>query len=167
MRRLQRIVLLATLAVTAPVLAGCADFDVDKLDIFHLTDKKKLPGDRQPLFPEGVPGVTQGIPQEYMKGNQPPPETALGAPVAPVDGAPAAEAKTQAAPPAEEPKAKPKPKPKKTAKRTAPKPQAAPVQPVTQQAAPAPWPASAQGEASGNSNTAPWPSAPPPGTFSR
>jgi outer membrane biosynthesis protein TonB len=171
MRRMQRIVLLATLAAISPVLAGCADFDVDKLDIFHLTDKKKLPGDRQPLFPEGVPGVTQGIPQEYMKGNQPPPETALAAPV---DGA-AAEAQKQTTPPAEEPKAeaeakpKPKPKPKKTAKKTTPKPkqQAAPVQPVTQQAAPAPWPAPAQNQASGNSNTAPWPSAPPPGTFSR
>lgn len=169
MRRMQRIVLLTTLAVIAPVLAGCADgFDMDKLDVFHLNDKKKLPGDRQPLFPEGVPGVSQGVPQEYLKGNQPPADTALLAPE------PAAEAKQAAAAPAEEPKAKPaakpKPKPKQTAKRTAPKPKpaaAAPVQPVTQEAAPAaaPWPEPAQNQSAGTA--APWPAPPPSGTFSR
>ncbi|HZL30088.1 MAG TPA: hypothetical protein VFC54_03385 [Pseudolabrys sp.] len=172
MRRLQRITLVATLAAVLPALAGCADFDMDKLDIFHLNDKKKLPGDRQPVFPEGVPGVTQGIPQEYMKGNQPTQDTAL------VEGAPAPDA--QAAAPAQEPKEelkakaeskpKPKPKPKKTVKRAPPKPQqqAAPVQPVTQEAAPPAWPAPAQGQATAlPANTAPWPAAPPPGTFSR
>jgi hypothetical protein len=167
MRRMQRLVLLTTIALIAPALAGCADgFDMDKLDVFHLNDKKKLPGDRQPVFPEGVPGVTQGVPQEYMKGNAPPSDTAL----LPPPDAPAA--KQAAAAPPEPPKAKPaaKPKPKKTAKRAAPKPkpQAVPVQPVNRQAepapAPAPWPTPAQGQASG---AAPWPSAPPPGTFSR
>jgi len=162
MRRMQRLVLLATLAVVAPAIAGCADFDADKLDIFKLNEKKKLPGDRQPLFPEGVPGVTQGIPTDLMKGNQPPPEAALSAPV---EGAPSAAVQTQAAPPPEpKPEAKPKPKPKKTVKRAPqpPKQQAAPVKPVTQEAAP--WPQPAQGQAAG---TAPWPAAPPPGTFSR
>ena len=77
MRRLHRIVLLAGLIALAPVLAGCEDFDMDKLDIFHLNEKKKLPGERKELFPQGVPGVTQGIPPEYLKGNQPPPDTAL------------------------------------------------------------------------------------------
>ncbi len=176
MRRKQRIVLLTTLAVILPVLAGCADFDLDKLDVFHLNEKKKLPGDRQPLFPEGVPGVTQGVPKEYYMGNQQPTsDAALVPPDAPVT--PAAEQK-QAAVPAEEPKpaAKPKvaakPKPKKTAKRAAPKRTvAAPVKPVTQQpasapaAAPAPWPEPAQNQNAGA--TAPWPAAPPPGTFTR
>ena len=168
MRRMQRIVLLTTLAVAAPVLAGCADgFDMDKLDVFHLNEKKKIPGERQPLFPEGVPGVSQGVPQEYIKGNQPPPDTALLAP----EVAPAAEAKQAA--PAEEPKpaAKPKakPKPKQSAKRTKPA-AAAPVQPVAQQPAPAaaPWPEPAQGQSAGStSNSAPWPAPPPSGTFSR
>jgi hypothetical protein len=178
MRRLQRLVLLTTLAVIAPVLAGCADgFDMDKLDVFHLNDKKKLPGERQPLFPEGVPGVTQGVPQEYLKGNQPPSDSALLAPDAtPAAGAPGADAKQAAAVPAEEPKAKaaakpkPNPKPKKIAKRAAPKPQAAPVQPAAQQpasapaAAPAPWPEPAQNQ---NAGSSPWPAAPPPGTFTR
>ena len=38
-------------------------------DLFN--SKKKLPGDRKPVFPQGVPGVAQGIPQELVKGNQP------------------------------------------------------------------------------------------------
>src|SRR5216684_2159398 len=76
MRRMQRIVLIAAMVAIAPVLTGCADFDLDKLDVFGLNDKKKLPGDRKPLFPEGVPGVSQGIPPEFVKGNQPPPDTA-------------------------------------------------------------------------------------------
>ena len=76
MRRMHRIVLLAGLVALAPVLAGCENFDMDKLDVFGLNEKKKLPGDRKPVFPEGVPGVTQGIPPEFVKGNQPPPDTA-------------------------------------------------------------------------------------------
>ena len=76
MRRMHRIVLLAGLVALAPVLAGCEDFDMDKFDFFHLNDKKKLPGERKEVFPEGVPGVTQGIPPEYLKGNQPQPDTA-------------------------------------------------------------------------------------------
>ena len=67
MRRMHRIVLLAGLVAIAPVLAGCEDFDIDKFDVFGLNEKKKLPGDRKELFPEGVPGVTQGIPPEYLK----------------------------------------------------------------------------------------------------
>ena len=76
MRRLRRVVLLVGLVAIAPVLAGCEDFDMDKFDVFGINQKKKLPGERKELFPEGVPGVTQGIPPEYLKGNQPPPETA-------------------------------------------------------------------------------------------
>jgi hypothetical protein len=83
MRRMHRIVLVATLVALAPVLAGCADFDLDKLDVFGLNEKKKLPGDRKPLFPEGVPGVTQGIPPEFIKSNQPPPNSAQTQPAEP------------------------------------------------------------------------------------
>jgi hypothetical protein len=173
MRRSQRIVLLATLIAIAPAIVGCADFDMDKLDVFHLNDKKKLPGERQPVFPEGVPGVTQGIPPEYIKGNEQQ-QTGAAVPVPSLDSAAAAEPPKQAAA-AEPPKAEAKPKPKRTVKRK-PKPQPKPVattaqqpaatMPATQQtqptASPAPWPAPAQ-----SSNTAPWPSAPPPGTFTR
>lgn len=153
MRRMHRIVLVATLVALAPVLAGCADFDLDKLDVFGLNEKKKLPGDRKPLFPEGVPGVTQGIPPEFIKSNQPPPNSAQTQPAEPAKQAAAVE-------PVEEPKPKPKPKRK-------PKPRAAavaPAQPAAsgQQQPQAPWPAPGQ-----NTSAAPWPSSPAPGTFAR
>ena len=153
MRRIQRIVLTAVFIAALPVLAGCADFDMDKLDVFGLNEKKKLPGERKALFPEGVPGVTQGIPPEYLKENQQPPVTA--------DQAPAAEAakKTAAVEPEPKPKAKPRPKPRVTSKPTRLEMGQRPPQ---QQPANAPWPAPDQG-----TSPAPWPSAPPPGTFSR
>ena len=59
-------------------LGGCASVaerstrrDWFSGDLFNT--KKKLPGDRKPVFPEGVPGVAQGIPPDLVKGNQPPP----------------------------------------------------------------------------------------------
>lgn len=164
MRRMQRILLLAVIVGVMPVLAGCADFDPDKLDIFGLNDKKKLPGDRKAVFPEGVPGVSQGIPPEFMKGNQPAPETAQTIPAEPDNKAAGAGPgkKTAAVEPAEKPKAKPKAtarrKPKTNATAAAPAAQSQPAA-SDQQPAPAPWPA--QGQTTTN---APWPSAPASGS---
>lgn len=167
MRRVQRIVLLATFVLVAPVLSGCANFDPESLDIFGLGEKKKLPGDRRPVFPEGVPGVSQGVPKEYIKGNQPAADTAL----LPDQAAPAAAPANEE--PKAEPKAEPKPKRKVAAK---PKPvAAAPVQPVSQapqqqpqaQQAPAGWPQGSTPPASASGSTATWPAPPPSGTFSR
>jgi hypothetical protein len=166
MRRLQRIALLATFIAVVPVLSGCANFDPESLDIFGLGEKKKLPGDRKPVFPEGVPGVSQGVPKEYIKGNQPPADTAL---LPPEQAAPAA------APVDKEPKAEPKPKPKR---KVAAKPKpvaAAPVQPVSQapqqqpqaQQAPSDWPQGSAPPAPASGGTAAWPSPPPSGTFQR
>ena len=170
MRRMHRIVLLVGLVALAPVLAGCEDFDMDKFDFLHLNEKKKLPGERKDVFPQGVPGVSQGIPPEYMKGNQPQPETAQAPAAKPT--APAPSAKTAAIEPAAEPKPKPKRKPKP---RTAThQPTQITVQPAAQgqasgQQQMAPWPgATPKQPASGQStSTDPWPSAPAPGTFSR
>ena len=154
MRRMPRLVLLVGLVALTPLLSACADFDMDKLDVFGLNEKKKLPGERKDLFPQGVPGVSQGIPPEYIKGNQPQPETASALPVEPekpaTEGKPAK--KTAAVQPADEakpkPKAKRKPKPAQTA------------QPAAQQQPP-------QQVQSPNQGLAPWPTAPAPGTFSR
>jgi len=151
MRRIRRIAFLITLAAALPALSGCADFDPDKLDIFGLNEKKKLPGDRKAVFPEGVPGVSQGIPPEFVKGNEPPPDTAqTSIPPEPEKSAKQAAAKQAAV---EKPKVKRKPKPRVTA---------APTQPVQSQpdpafdrappAAPQPAPAAQQ--------PAPWPQAP-------
>lgn len=178
MRRKYRIALLAGLVAIAPVIAGCSDFDLDSLDVFHLNEKKKLPGERKELFPGGVPGVTQGIPPEYMKGNQQQQTEAAipDTPGAPAPGAagpppaaqPAPAAKTAAVEPAAEPKpkAKPKRKPKPVAKKNVT------VQPVAQQQQRQqqqqqqqlePWPgAPAQQQPAQASD--PWLNAPPPPT---
>jgi hypothetical protein len=150
MRRTKRIVFLITLALAMPVLAGCSNFDPDSLDVFGLNEKKKLPGERRAVFPEGVPGVSQGIPPEYLKGNQPPPETAQ---IIPAEPEKPVVKKTAAVAPV-----KRKPKPRPTA--------AAPAQPV-QPAQNAPDPAFDR-PAAQSSSSSPWPNAAPPsGTFSR
>ncbi len=188
MRRIHSIVLLVALVALAPVLVGCAGSDNDKFDIFKLNEKKKLKGERKELFPEGVPGVTQGLPPEYLKDSQPQPNTAqlpppalpaTAAAGAPTDKAavPAQPSKTAAVEPVKEPKPKAKPK-RKRKPHTAKHPVApATAQPAAQkqtggQQQPPPWPDQQQAQspqpAQGqNSGTSPWPSAPPPGTFSR
>ena len=41
----------------------------DPSDLLDFLDtKKKLPGDRKPVFPEGVPGLEQGVPKDLYKG---------------------------------------------------------------------------------------------------
>ena len=93
MGRIRSIVALATLLAMTPALSACSSFDPDKLDIFGLNEEKKLEGERKPLFPEGVPGVTQGVPPELVKGSQA--QQQQQAPPPPADGT---QASTGAAP---------------------------------------------------------------------
>ena len=167
MRRTQRLVAAVVLMALSGALAGCSSFD--PTDMFDWLDtKKKLPGDRKPVFPEGVPGLEQGVPKELYKGAQQPdtqnPDVAAAPPAAPVEPAPKgkvkgkkskatataaapAEVNGEAAPEEEAPPAVPAPKAKKIARKrtTAPPPdageappEAAPQQPA--QAFPAPLP---------------------------
>jgi hypothetical protein len=139
--RARPIILIAIALAGSFALAGCADFDMP--DFFG--SKKPLPGDRKLVFPEGVPGVTQGVPSEYRRGAQSPDAQAV------------VEPPPQAAP--EPPKPKPKPKPKAAA---APRPAAQPQAsqpPAQQQPAAAPWPAQQQQQRP--AAAAPWPSAQP------
>jgi hypothetical protein len=138
-----RILLTAGVLALGLALTACEDFDPTAIfDVFDT--KKKLAGERQPVFPDGTPGVPQGVPAELTKGYQAPPEQPK-------------EAVATAAEHAQE-KPKPKPKPKVVAKPQEPpstgsvKPpqagaqaSASPNQPQTQ-AAPAasPWPNSTQ-----------------------
>ena len=46
------------------------------LDNDMFDSKKPLKGEREPVFPNGVPGVQSGIPPDLYKGYQPPPEQA-------------------------------------------------------------------------------------------
>ena len=147
------------------LLSGCESFD--PTDIFSadmFSTKKKLPGDRQAVFPEGTPGVDQGVPRELVKGYQPPSEPEP--------------AQAQA----EEPKAKPKPKPKP--KTVAKPPASEPAEPTTGSVRPAQTqrpeqPAQPQPQQRAQPTTGGWPGSPQPkgqvawpdppaaGTFSR
>ncbi|PJG52865.1 hypothetical protein CVM73_23705 [Bradyrhizobium forestalis] len=156
MRRTPRLIAAAVLIAFTGVLGGCSSFDPsDMLDF--LDTKKKLPGDRKPVFPEGVPGLEQGVPKEMYKGAQqqpdpgapavaalpaePPPEPArpakgakakhtkqpAAAAVAPAE-APAGEIDGEAQPEAAPPTAAPPPKHKIVRKRTTAPPPDQPVQ---------------------------------------
>ncbi|MGL9618123.1 hypothetical protein QRQ56_08990 [Bradyrhizobium sp. U531] len=73
MRRTPRLIAAAVLIAFTGVLGGCSSFDPsDMLDF--LDTKKKLPGDRKPVFPEGVPGLEQGVPKDLYKGAQQQPD---------------------------------------------------------------------------------------------
>jgi hypothetical protein len=150
------------------VLAACTpggQFDPTSIFANDMFDsKKKLQGERQPVFPNGVPGTAAGVPQDLVKGYQPPPEQAADA-----NSAPAAAA--------QEP-AKPKPKPKPKVARAPAQPQdpafsqrnGAPptrinINPGGNQAAPAPQGAPAQPAAQPSQSV--WPNPPAPGTTSQ
>jgi len=71
MRRMQRLVSAAVLIALSSALTGCGSMTgFDPSDLLDFLDtKKKLPGDRKPVFPEGVPGLQQGVPKELYRGN--------------------------------------------------------------------------------------------------
>jgi hypothetical protein len=125
MRPLARVILVAT--ICALPLGGCVNFDpIDWMAGDWFSNKKPLPGQRRELFPEGVPGVSKGIPPDLIKGNQaaalqdeaPPPQVML-----PEEPKP-------------KPKAKPKPKPQVAKKPVEPerRPTAVTVRPASQPA---------------------------------
>jgi hypothetical protein len=96
----------------AAALGGCArgedamDSVQEGLHKFNPfgTAKKPLPGQRKAMFPEGVPGVQQGVPPDLMKGAPREPEPVVAAPApAPEPRARARRVRTTAAPPAERP----------------------------------------------------------------
>jgi hypothetical protein len=156
---MQRLVSAAVLIALSSALSGCGSMSGwDPADLLDFLDtKKKLPGDRKPVFPEGVPGLEQGVPKDLYKGAQqqpdpnapavaalpaePPPEPAkpgkgakakhtrqpAAAAVAPAE-APAGEVDGEAQPEAAPPTAAPPPKHKIVRKRTTAPPPDQPVQ---------------------------------------
>ena len=165
MRRPQRLIAAAVLIALSSALAGCGSTgNFDPSDLLDFLDtKKKLPGERKAVFPEGVPGLEQGVPKDLYKGSRqqvddpnaqaaaaaPPPEEpkskrgakskgkqAAAPSAADPDAAPEEEGSTAAAPPA--------PKPAKIVRKrtTAPPPDqpAASAQSSQQSAFPAPMP---------------------------
>ena len=72
MRRSQRLIAAAVVIALSGALAGCSGGfgSWDPTDLLDFLDtKKKLPGERKPVFPDGVPGLEQGVPKELYKGN--------------------------------------------------------------------------------------------------
>ena len=182
MRRSQRLIAAAVLISLSVVLAGCSDSlsNWDPSDMLDWLDtKKKVPGDRKPVFPDGVPGLEQGVPKELYKGSaqeridQQNAQAAAAAapaeatnskqaksknkqPAAPADAASAEDGGANAVPPA--------PKPKKIARQrtTAPPPDQQTAQP-----APSGQPAQSAQPAPPQQSAAPFPAPMPSGTFSR
>jgi hypothetical protein len=177
--RSQRVIAAAIVIALSGALAGCSTgfSSFDPSDLLDFLDtKKKLPGERKPVFPQGVPGLEQGVPKDLYKGAgqqqevpavaaaQPVEEpkqknaakskgkgkqTASTAPAAAPDGeaAPEEEGSTAAAPPA--------PKAKIVRRRTtAPPPDAAAPQ-------------AAQPAAQPQQSASPFPAPLPGGTFQR
>src|ERR1700724_2162823 len=73
MRRSQRLIAAAVLIALCGALGGCSSgfgsFDPSDL-LDWLDTKKKLPGERKPVFPDGVPGLEQGVPKDLYKGSR-------------------------------------------------------------------------------------------------
>jgi hypothetical protein len=182
MRRMQRLIAASVLVAFSGALAGCSSnvSSFDPMDWLDWIDtKKKLQGERKPVFPEGVPGLEQGVPKSLYKGSQQEADqnAQAAAPAAPPaqDTKPKRTAKSKTKQPAtastdaaaatEEdatPAAPPPPKPKKIARQrtTAPPPdQPADAQPAAAQPA---QPAQATQQ-----SAAPFPAPVPAGSFSR
>jgi len=114
MRVLQRVISAVLLGALAILISGCAALNTPSFDptdwLDFLDSKKRAVGERHPVFPEGVPGVAQGVPPDLLKGT---PEHAAALAAADPSLAP---------PPAEEPPpaAAPKPAKRRVASRPTP-----------------------------------------------
>src|SRR4051794_24343603 len=109
--RSQRLIAAAVVIALSGALAGCSTgvSNWDPTDLLDFLDtKKKLPGERKPVFPGGVPGLEQGVPKDLYKSN-----------VEQRQQQDAAAAAATAAQPAEEPKPKNAAKSKGKGKQTA------------------------------------------------
>lgn len=105
-RRALRLFATALVLLFAGALGGCGSLGAwDPTDLLDFLDtKKRAPGERKPVFPEGVPGISQGVPKDLVRGspearaaaeaNAAPPVQAQPAP------APAKRGRTAATPPA-------------------------------------------------------------------
>ncbi len=104
---------LGMMLACASLLAACTkggQFDpTTLLDNDMFDNKKPLAGQREPVFPGGVPGVSNGIPADLYKGYQPPPDDTASGTATPITP-PVAEAEKPVERP--KPRAKPKPRPK-------------------------------------------------------
>ena len=160
MNRLARMMRVAFGLALVLSLSNCSNFDpTDIMDNMFAGQKKPLPGERKPLFPDGTPGVTQGLPPDLVKGYQPPP---------PGDATQAAQVPQTAA--ADKPKPKPKPKPQPKVTGTPPPNQSsssANPAPAAPQSSPWPDPPPTRQSAAPSAGQTAWPDPPAPATVTR
>ena len=184
MRRPQRLIAATVLVVLSSALAGCGSMgNFDPSDLLDFLDtKKKLPGDRKPVFPEGVPGLEQGVPKDLYKGARqvddpnaqvaaapaaPPPEDPKSKRGAKSKGKPAAASPAPTAQPAAaaDPDAAPEEEGSTTAAPPAPKPKKIVRKRTT--APPSDAPAAQSTAPAAQQSAAPFPAPVPSGTFTR
>jgi hypothetical protein len=179
MRRLQRLIAASVLVALSGAVAGCSSSfsSWDPSDMLDWIDtKKKLPGERKPVFPEGVPGLEQGVPKQLYKGAAQQQE---------IDRQSAQAAAAAAAPPPQDAKSKRAAKSKSKSQETAgtdpaattpeedgaaAAPQAPKSKKIVRQRTTAPppdQPADAQPAQPTQQSAAPFPAPLPGGTFSR
>jgi hypothetical protein len=145
MRLGARLVLAVVVVAAGPVVSACSS--LDSLDPTEWFDTKKpITGERKPVFPEGVPGVSSGIPPELVKGYREPESGMTDPAKAAAEAAAGTDARPKKPPPQRTAAVKPKPKPaadtSAQAQRQPPAAQSSQPQPWTpQQQAPA-WPSS-------------------------
>jgi hypothetical protein len=180
MRLPQRLIAATVLVALSSALAGCGSMgNFDPSDLLDFLDtKKKLPGERKPVFPEGVPGLEQGVPKELYKGAgqtddpnaqvaaapaAPPPEEPKSKRGAKSKGKPAAAAPAPAA--AADPNAAPEEEGSTAAAPPAPKPKKIVRKRTT--APPADAPAAQSTGSAAQQSAAPFPAPLPSGTFTR
>jgi hypothetical protein len=182
MRRPQRLIAATVVIALSSALAGCGSVgSFDPSDLLDFLDtKKKLPGERKPVFPDGVPGLEQGVPKDLYKGASqqqvvdPNAQTAAAPPLQPPPGSKSKSAKSKgkqapvavSAAPADEPAADPNAAPEEEGGAAA-APPAPPPKKIARKRTTAPPPDQAAPATSTQQSAAPFPAPMPSGTFTR
>jgi len=183
MRRPQRLIAATVVIALSSALAGCGSASsFDPSDLLDFLDtKKKLPGERKPVFPDGVPGLEQGVPKDLYKGASqqqvadPNAQAAEAPPPLPPPGSKSKSAKSRgkqapvavSAKPADEPAADPNAGPEEEGG-TAAAPPAPPPKKIVRKRTTAPPPDQSAAPATATQQSAaPFPAPMPSGTFTR
>jgi hypothetical protein len=183
MRRPQRLIAATVVIALSSALAGCGSVgSFDPSDLLDFLDtKKKLPGERKPVFPDGVPGLEQGVPKDLYKGASqqqvvdPNAQTAAAPPLQPPPGSKSKSAKSKgkqapvavSAAPADQPAADPNAAPEEEGGAAAAPPAPPPKKIVRKRTTAPPPEQSAAPASSTQQSAAPFPAPMPSGTFTR
>jgi len=183
MRRPQRLIAATVIIALSSALAGCGSMgNFDPSDLLDFLDtKKKLPGERKAVFPDGVPGLEQGVPKDLYKGarqQQVDDPNAVAASAPPLEPAPGSKSKSSksrgkqapvavSAAPADAPVADPNAAPEEEGGTAAAPPAPPPKRIVRKRTTAPPAEQSAAPATSTQQSSAPFPAPMPSGTFTR